>query len=130
VKQVETDQPDAALLDFHAEATSEKNAMGLALDGRISAVVGTHTHVPTADTKLLPGDTAYQSDVGMCGGLTSVLGFSFHSSRKWLGRELGEEPAGKVPYEMAEGQMVCDAVLIETDGPTKSKSITRLTTRP
>jgi metallophosphoesterase (TIGR00282 family) len=62
------------LVDFHAEATSEKQAMGWYLDGRVSAVIGTHTHVPTADERILPGGTAYITDVGMAGGLNSVIG--------------------------------------------------------
>jgi len=62
------------LVDFHAEATSEKMCMGHHLDGRVSAVVGTHTHVPTADARILPGGTGYVTDIGMCGGVNSVLG--------------------------------------------------------
>jgi metallophosphoesterase (TIGR00282 family) len=62
------------LVDFHAEITSEKMAMGWYLDGRVSAVLGTHTHVPTADTRILPGGTAYQTDVGMTGPYDSVIG--------------------------------------------------------
>ncbi len=62
------------LVDFHGEATSEKLAMGRYLDGRVSAVIGTHTHVPTADEQIFPGGTAYQSDVGMVGGRASILG--------------------------------------------------------
>lgn len=62
------------LIDFHAEATAEKLAFAHYVDGRVSAVVGTHTHVPTADERLLPGGTAYITDVGMCGGCDSVLG--------------------------------------------------------
>src|SRR5450432_4415689 len=61
-------------VDFHAEVTSEKIAMGWYLDGRVSAMVGTHTHVPTADTRILPGGTAYQTDVGMTGPYTGVIG--------------------------------------------------------
>jgi len=64
----------AVLVDFHAEATSEKQAMGWYLAGRVSAVIGTHTHVPTADERILPGGTAYITDVGMAGGLNSVIG--------------------------------------------------------
>jgi metallophosphoesterase (TIGR00282 family) len=64
----------AVLVDFHAEATSEKQALGWYLDGRVSAVIGTHTHVPTADERVLPGGTAYITDVGMAGGLNSVIG--------------------------------------------------------
>jgi metallophosphoesterase (TIGR00282 family) len=62
------------LVDFHAEATSEKLCMGHYLDGRVSAVVGTHTHVPTADARILPGGAGYVTDIGLCGGLNSVLG--------------------------------------------------------
>jgi metallophosphoesterase (TIGR00282 family) len=62
------------IVDFHAETTSEKVAMGWYLDGRVSAVLGTHTHVPTADTRILPQGTAYQSDVGMTGPYDSVIG--------------------------------------------------------
>ena len=65
---------DAILIDFHAEATSEKQALGLFVDGRASVVVGTHTHTPTADERILPGGTAYMSDAGMCGDYNSVLG--------------------------------------------------------
>lgn len=65
----------AILLDFHAEATSEKTAMGKYLDGRVSVVVGSHTHVPTADARVLPKGTAYQTDAGMCGDYDSVIGF-------------------------------------------------------
>jgi 2',3'-cyclic-nucleotide 2'-phosphodiesterase len=62
------------VLDFHGEATSEKVAMGWHLDGRVTAVLGTHTHVPTADERVLPGGTAYQTDVGMSGPYDSVIG--------------------------------------------------------
>lgn len=62
------------IVDFHAEATAEKLCMGYHLDGRVSAVIGTHTHVPTADARVLPGGTGYVTDIGMCGGLNSVLG--------------------------------------------------------
>ncbi len=65
---------DAILLDFHGEATSEKVAMGHYCDGRVSVVVGTHTHIPTADTQILPAGTGYQTDAGMCGTYDSVIG--------------------------------------------------------
>lgn len=69
-------QVDAIIVDMHAEATSEKNAMGVYLDGRVSAVLGTHTHVPTSDARILQGGTAYQTDVGMCGDYhNTVIGF-------------------------------------------------------
>jgi hypothetical protein len=67
--------PLVRIVDFHAEATSEKNAMGLYLDGRVSAVIGTHTHVVTADERILPKGTAYLSDAGMTGPIRSVIGF-------------------------------------------------------
>ena len=65
---------DAILMDIHGEATSDKTAMGNFLDGRVSAVWGTHSHVPTADARILPGGTAYQTDLGMCGDYDSVIG--------------------------------------------------------
>ena len=65
---------DAIFIDFHAEATSEKQALGYFVDGRATAVVGTHTHAPTADERVLPSGTAYMSDAGMCGDYNSVLG--------------------------------------------------------
>ena len=64
----------AVLVDFHGEASSEKQAIGHVLDSRVSVVVGTHTHVPTADYRILPGGTAYQSDLGMTGDYNSVIG--------------------------------------------------------
>ena len=64
------------VVDFHAEATSEKTAMGWYLDGRVAAVLGTHTHVQTADARILPGGTAFLSDVGMCGARESVIGMN------------------------------------------------------
>jgi len=71
---LEVIEADAVIVDFHAEVTSEKVAMGWHLDGRVAAVFGTHTHVPTADGRVLPGGTAFISDVGMTGSRTSVLG--------------------------------------------------------
>ena len=68
------DTADAVIVDFHAEVTSEKVAMGWHLDGRVAAVFGTHTHVPTADGRVLPGGTAYISDVGMTGSRAGVIG--------------------------------------------------------
>ena len=65
---------DAVLVDIHAEATSEKNAMGYFCDGRASLVVGTHQHVPTGDARILPNGTAYQTDAGMCGDYNSIIG--------------------------------------------------------
>ena len=73
-KLLREDRPALTLVDFHAEATSEKLAMGYYLDGRISALWGTHTHVPTADGQILPKGTGYLTDLGMTGPVTSVLG--------------------------------------------------------
>jgi 2',3'-cyclic-nucleotide 2'-phosphodiesterase len=73
-------EADAFIVDFHAEVTSEKVAMGWHLDGRAAAVLGTHTHVPTADARVLPGGTAYISDVGMTASRTSVLGVKYHQA--------------------------------------------------
>lgn len=71
---------DIIIVDFHAETTSEKNAMGLFVDGRVTAILGTHTHIPTADYRLLKNGTAYQTDVGMCGDYDSVIGMTKESS--------------------------------------------------
>lgn len=68
---------DAIVVDMHAEATSEKMAMGHYLDGRVSFVVGSHTHVPTADARILPAGTGYMTDAGMCGDYNSIIGFDF-----------------------------------------------------
>ena len=70
------DQADVILVDIHAEATGDKQLIGRYLDGRVTAVIGTHTHVPTADSQILPGGTAFQCDVGMCGPYESILGRS------------------------------------------------------
>ncbi len=74
------DDVKVRFVDFHAEVTSEKMAMGWYLDGRVSAMVGTHTHIPTADTRILPGGTAYQTDGGMTGPYDSVIGVERTSS--------------------------------------------------
>lgn len=73
-QQLKKEKPDLVLIDFHAEATSEKSALAWYLDGRVTAVVGTHTHVPTADESVLPKGTGYVTDIGMSGALNSVLG--------------------------------------------------------
>ena len=95
------------ILDFHAEATSEKIAMGQYLDSRVSAVVGTHTHVQTADAMILPGKTAYITDVGMAGPQASVLGMKSEIAIK---RFLTGE---KVRYEQSRNKAVIHAVIIE-----------------
>jgi len=108
------------LVDLHAEATSEKQAMGWYLDGRVTAVVGTHTHVPTADTRVLPHGTAYCSDAGMCGARDSVIGDEVQAV---ISRFLTQMPTRLPP---AEGAAVLNGLLIEADDTTKrATSITR-----
>jgi metallophosphoesterase (TIGR00282 family) len=97
------------LVDFHAEATSEKIAMGWHLDGRASAVVGTHTHVQTADERILPKGTAYITDVGMTGPHDSIIGVEIEPA---LGRFLTALPS---KFETATGNPRLNAVVIETD---------------
>jgi 2',3'-cyclic-nucleotide 2'-phosphodiesterase len=101
---------DAILVDFHGEATSEKMAMGHYLDGRVSAVIGTHSHVPTADTMILAGGTAYQSDAGMCGDYDSVIGMRKELSVARFVRQLPTDRL--IP---AEGEATVCGVLVETD---------------
>jgi len=100
------------LLDIHAETTSEKVALGWYLDGRVTAVVGTHTHIPTADARVLPGGTAYITDVGMSGPYDSVIGVE---TELVLNRFLTGMP-GK--FEAAKGNPKMCAVLIGCDGAT------------
>jgi 2',3'-cyclic-nucleotide 2'-phosphodiesterase len=108
------------LVDFHAEATSEKVAMGWHLDGRVTACLGTHTHVPTADARVLPGGTAYISDVGMTGGRGGVIGVK---------RELALErftTLTNVKFETAEEDPWLNAVLVEADDGGRATSIEQL----
>ena len=108
-------------MDFHAEATSEKICLGLYLDGRVSAVIGTHTHIQTADERILPGGTAYITDAGMCGVFDSALG-------------LAPEPAIRrfrtglpTRFESCRGPVRLSGVLLEVDGKTgKALSIGRI----
>jgi metallophosphoesterase (TIGR00282 family) len=105
--------PPVRLVDFHCELTSEKNALGLHLDGRVSAVVGTHTHVPTADHRVLPRGTAYVSDIGMTGPLDSVIGFE---PATVLPRFLNGLPTR---FAVGSGPLIFNAVLVDierTDG--------------
>ncbi|PYR31406.1 MAG: TIGR00282 family metallophosphoesterase [Acidobacteria bacterium] len=99
-------------VDFHAEATSEKIAMGWHLDGRVTALVGTHTHVQTADERILPRGTAYLTDVGMTGPHDSVIGVETEAA---LGRFLNAMPAR---FETATGNPRLNAVLVEADEKT------------
>jgi metallophosphoesterase (TIGR00282 family) len=106
---------DAILVDFHGEATAEKMAMGWHLDGRVSLLVGTHTHIPTADTRILPKGTAYQTDSGMCAPYESILGMKIEGSlNKFLTRMPGHKLEG-----VEEGAVTVCGVFIETDDTTK-----------
>jgi 2',3'-cyclic-nucleotide 2'-phosphodiesterase len=112
---------NAIIVDFHAEAGSEKVALGWYLDGRVSAVLGTHTHIATADERLLEKGTAYQTDLGMCGPFNAVIGV-----RKELIIQnfLSQLP---VRHEVAEGPKQFNATLIELDQKTgRAKSIRRI----
>ena len=114
-------QCDIILLDFHAEATSEKQAMGYYLDGRVNAVVGTHTHTQTADARILPRGTAFITDVGMVGPLESILGVKVDNI---LDKFLHALP---VKFDVADGNCVYGAVLIDIDETTnKTVGIERI----
>ena len=101
----------AILVDFHAEASSEKMALAHYADGRVSAVFGTHTHIPTADAQILPGGTAFQSDAGMCGDYDSVIGLSKEPAVR---RFVTKLPGERRP-EAADGAATLCAILLETD---------------
>jgi metallophosphoesterase (TIGR00282 family) len=108
-------------VDIHAETTSEKEAMGWYLDGRVSAVIGTHTHVATADQHVLPGGTAYQTDVGMTGPHNGVIGMD---KTAILRRFLDGQPAR---FEVATGDVQMNTVLIDVDETTgHARGIERL----
>ncbi len=112
---------DAIIVDFHAEATSEKQAMGHYLDGRVSAVLGTHTHTPTADERVLAGGTAYISDIGMCGDYDSVIGME---KSEPLNRFLTKMPSQR--FQPAAGEATLCAVIVETDASGRAISIETL----
>ncbi|MBB4285959.1 TIGR00282 family metallophosphoesterase [Roseospira goensis] len=101
---------DAILIDMHAEATSEKMAIAHHLDGQVSAVIGTHTHVPTADAQILPGGTAYQSDAGMCGDYDSVIGMVKQPATQRFVRKM---PTDRLTP--ADGPATVCGVVVETD---------------
>lgn len=112
---------DIIIVDFHAEATSEKIAFGYFVDGKVSAVIGTHTHVQTADEKILPNGTAYITDVGMTGPAVSVIGIE---KEQIIERFLLQMP---MKFEVAKGEGILSAVVIEIDEKTgKSTAIQRL----
>lgn len=104
---------DVILVDFHAEATSEKQAVAAYLDGRVTCVVGTHTHVPTSDYRVLPGGTAFMCDIGMCGDYDSVLGMA---KEEPINRFLTKIPRGR--FEPAAGPATVSGLAIEVDDAT------------
>jgi metallophosphoesterase (TIGR00282 family) len=103
----------AAIIDVHAEATSEKAAFGHSFDGLVSLVVGTHTHVPTADHQILPGGTAYQTDAGMCGDYDSVIGMQKGGAALRFWRKMPGEKLAP-----AEGEATLCGIFVETDDAT------------
>lgn len=118
----ETQKSDIIIVDFHAEATSEKVAMGYYLDGRVSAVIGTHTHIPTADARILPLGTAYITDAGMTGTLDSVIGVKKENVlEKFLNPEV------KFKNEIEEkGVLQVNGVLVEVGEDGKAVKIERV----
>jgi metallophosphoesterase (TIGR00282 family) len=113
----EVEAADQILVDMHAEATSEKVALGWFLDGRVTAVVGTHTHVPTADARVLPGGTAYITDVGMTGARGGVIGVRREQSIAVMRTQM------PMRYDSAEEDPWINAVLIRCDGPRRAAAI-------
>ncbi|MBI2023613.1 YmdB family metallophosphoesterase [Candidatus Giovannonibacteria bacterium] len=109
------------IVDWHAEATSEKEVMGWYLDGKVSAVVGTHTHVPTADARVLPKGTGYISDIGMVGPHDSIIGVEIEPAFKRFKEQLPS------PMEVAEeGPIEVNAVFLELDGAGRTLKIEHL----
>jgi len=122
LKEYKNTKLNGVIVDFHAEATSEKNALGWHTDGRVSAILGTHTHVPTADAKILPQGTAYVTDVGMVGARDSVIGATKEPVLKRFLYQLSD--ALDIPEE---GLCQVNAVLIDVDTKTGlAKKIERL----
>ncbi len=108
----------AALVDVHMEATAEKAAMAFHLDGRVSTVLGTHTHVPTADARVLPGGTSFQTDVGMCGPFASIIGRDPDAVLRHM------RTAVHTPYEMGSGdERLCGALVTLRPGTHRTASI-------
>lgn len=114
------EKTDIIIVDIHAEATSEKKAMGYYLDGKVSAVFGTHTHIQTADEEIFKNGTAYITDVGMCGAKNSVLGAEISCAIAKFTHE------GKGKYKAANGERVFCAMVLEVDEEGKAVSIERI----
>ena len=106
-------EADFIIIDIHGEITSEKMALGHFLDGKVTTVVGTHTHVPTSDTKILKKGTAYQTDLGMCGDYDSVIGMNKENSIK----KFKKDPSAESHYP-ANGQASISGVIVEADDQT------------
>lgn len=104
---------DFAMIDFHGEATSEKQAIGVHVDGRATLVVGTHTHVPTADHRVMPGGTAFQSDTGMCGDYDSIIGMD---KVEPVQRFLSKVPQSR--FSPAEGEPTLVGLAVQADAKT------------
>jgi metallophosphoesterase (TIGR00282 family) len=113
------ERADLVIVDMHAEATSEAQAMGWYLDGRVTAVLGTHTHVPTLDAKVLPGGTAYVTDIGMVGPYDGVIGMKKENSLSRFLKAKGDR------FDVAEGDLQLHGVLVVTEG-RKAVSIQRI----
>ncbi|MFW0859887.1 MAG: TIGR00282 family metallophosphoesterase [Dehalococcoidia bacterium] len=113
-------KPRITLVDFHAEATSEKNALGIYLDGRVSAVVGTHTHVGTIDARVLPKGTAFVTDIGMVGPKDSVIGDNAEA--------VIERFLTQMPYRLSvgKGPVIFNSVLVEIEDNGRARGITRI----
>lgn len=111
----------ASIVDVHCEATSEKMGMGHFCDGRASLVVGTHTHVPTADTQILPGGTAFQTDAGMCGDYLSVIGMDKVEPMRRFVTGMGKER-----FTPAMGEATLSGVYVETDDKTGKATTVRM----
>ena len=123
VKKAKEKTPNI-LVDFHAEATSEKEALGYYLDGKVSAVLGTHTHIQTADERILPKGTAYITDVGRTGAKESVLGLDKDVS---ISRFVLPPNEKKPPFNVATGKAQISAVVIKIDENTgKAEDIKRI----
>jgi len=116
----EVSRADLVLVDMHAEATSEKVALGWYLDGKVTAVVGTHTHVPTADFRVLPGGTAYISDVGMTGARGGVIGMKKEQSIAVMRTQM------PMRYEPSEEDPWLMGVFVESDGSRRATSIRQI----
>ena len=104
---------DFCVVDFHGEITSEKMAIGHFFDGNVTCVVGTHTHIPTADTRILEKGTAYQTDIGMCGDYNSVIGMNKENSIK---RFFKDKNASK--HFPSEGEGTLSGIIVEADTKT------------